>query len=301
MTGNPSPKDKSAKSGAPAGGEAVSTGPGRTEPGRTEPVRKDRRAKSGGPPGEGVKGPGVKKDRRAKTEPGTGVPNPKAAGTQPTKPVTKAAGGEPSRGEPSRGGVGGGVAGGGGAGGGGNAAEPTANEDQRDIFTLALEDALGDFDAIRTDELARVAAERDEYLAALQRLKADYDNSRKRVERQQAETRERANQGLLTKLLPVLDALDLAIAHALDAGSEDAQSLVQIGTLLGDTLAREGLERIDAVGTRFDPTVHDAVAREPGTEQDGESADSQTVSMVLRAGYQLKGRVIRPAMVMVRG
>jgi molecular chaperone GrpE len=169
-----------------------------------------------------------------------------------------------------------------------------------DIFTMKI-GGLADLARIEAEEVSRLAAERDEYLAALQRLQADFDNSRKRAIRQQTETLERANEGLLTKLLPVLDALDLAMAHSESEG-ENTESLGQIGQLLRETLAREGLERIDAVGEAFDPTIHDAVAHEPvadGDEPAGEGAP--TVGTVLRAGYKLKGRVIRPAMVMVRG
>ncbi len=92
------------------------------------------------------------------------------------------------------------------------------------------------------------------------------------------------------KLLPVFDTADLAIAHG---GGEEVK---QIWTALFDALEREGLERIDPVGVAFDPTVHDAVAHEPG-EGDGEPE----VAEVMRAGYRWKGRVLRPAMVKVRG
>jgi molecular chaperone GrpE len=144
-------------------------------------------------------------------------------------------------------------------------------------------------------DLQQLAAERDEYLDSLRRLQADFDNYRKRAVRQQTDLLERAAERLLVQLLPVLDALDLAEAHAAD--NADAAALAQIGTLLRDIVAREGLERIDEVGTAFDPTVHDAVAHEPAKED--EAANS--VSEVMRAGYRLKGRVLRPAMVKVRG
>ncbi len=142
----------------------------------------------------------------------------------------------------------------------------------------------------------RLAAERDEYLDSLRRLQADFDNYRKRAVRQQTELLERATEGLLVQLLPVLDALDLAEAHA---SEEDKTALSQVGTLLRDTLARQGLERIDAVGVEFDPTVHDAVAHEePDGDEDGKGHE---ITEVMRAGYRLKGRVVRPAMVKVKG
>ncbi len=219
-----------------------------------------------------------------------------------------------------------------------------------DPFKLAIAD-YAEFDPLVREEITRVTEERDDYLAALQRLQADFDNFRKRADRQLAETRERASEGLLKKLLPVLDALDLAVEHADTATAEGAtKSLAQIGSLLRDTVEREGLERIDAVNVPFDPTVHDAVMHEPeadpapeaqipaeaaagataaagavtqgGTATDPKAAKlaaaalaaakakalsqappppGPTVSGVMRAGYILKGKVVRPAMVSVRG
>jgi molecular chaperone GrpE len=147
------------------------------------------------------------------------------------------------------------------------------------------------------DGAARTAAERDEYLDALQRLQADFDNYRKRSVRQQTELLERATEGLLVQLLPVLDALDLAEAHA---SKEEQAALSQVGTLLRETLSRQGLERIDAVGVEFDPTVHDAVAHEEKDPDQGEEKPHE-IAEVMRAGYRLKGRVVRPAMVKVKG
>jgi len=157
-------------------------------------------------------------------------------------------------------------------------------------------------------------AERDEYLDALRRLQAEFDNYRKRVVRQQTDLLERASQALVERLLPVLDAFDLAVAHsrANVDGDEAANTLVRIESLLRDVLAKEGLERIDAAGVDFDPTVHDAVARvtslpeddtddEPTDDAPDDTAGRHVVDEVMRAGYRLKGRVLRPAMVRVRG
>jgi molecular chaperone GrpE len=162
-------------------------------------------------------------------------------------------------------------------------------------------------DALPTVELSPIevlALERDEYLDALRRLQAEFDNFRKRTARQQSDLLDRATESLLERLLPVLDALDLAVAHT---SSDDAETnqltglLVQIGTLLRDTLVREGLEQIAETGVDFDPTIHDAVASIPA-EDGEEGADGRhLVDDVLRPGYRLKGRVLRPAMVRVRG
>jgi molecular chaperone GrpE len=137
-------------------------------------------------------------------------------------------------------------------------------------------------------ELQVVARERDEYLDALKRLQADFENYKKRMIKQQTEHLERAAQSLVEKLLPALDAADLAVVHG---GGEEVK---HVWTTLLDTLEREGLERIDPTGGEFDPNLHEAVAHEPGYGE-------QEVSEVLRAGYRWKGRVLRPAMVKVRG
>jgi molecular chaperone GrpE len=166
-------------------------------------------------------------------------------------------------------------------------------------------------------DTAALTAERDEYLGALQRLQADFENYRKRVLRQQEEQSARAAADLIEKLLPVLDTLDLAEAHAAKEEGEAAakDGIAQVRTMLIGVLGREGLERVDESGVAFDPLVHDAVAHaealdpdegEPvGPEDDEQSASGGSgevmVDEVLRSGYRWRGQVLRPAMVRVRG
>ncbi len=201
------------------------------------------------------------------------------------------------------------------------AEEATAEEATVDGAADAL--AEDDGPAILTD-VAALSAQRDEYLESLQRLKADFDNYRKRVARLQAEQSARAEASLVSKLLPVLDNLDLAWAHlgprggGEDAASEEARAIAQARSQLLDVLGRDGLERVDVVGVPFDPTVHDAVAHtEPAPDgpsgapeeeaEEGEAAKADAASHavavdeVLRAGYRWRGQVLRPAMVRVRG
>jgi molecular chaperone GrpE len=140
------------------------------------------------------------------------------------------------------------------------------------------------------DPVAVAVRERNEYKDALIRLQADFENYKKRMIKQQTDHLERAAESLVDKLLPVLDTADLALAHG---GGEDVK---QVTAAITGVLEREGLERIDPIGDPFDPTLHDAVAHEPG-DGDGQ----QEVVEVLRAGYRWKGRVLRPAMVKVRG
>ncbi len=156
------------------------------------------------------------------------------------------------------------------------------------------------------DDAAALAAERDEYLGALQRLKADFENYRKRVLRQQEEQSNRAALDLVGKLLPVLDTLDLAEAHLgtrdePDA-AHDAVALRQARGQLIDVLAKEGLERVDETEVAFDPVVHDAVAHAPADDDAVDGAvGGPVVDEVLRSGYRWRGQVLRPAMVRVRG
>ena len=140
-------------------------------------------------------------------------------------------------------------------------------------------------------DLDRLQMERNDYLDQLLRTRADFDNYRKRMIKQQTESLERAAGDLVGKLLGVLDVLDGANAHG--------EGFEQVGTHLIATLEKEGLERIDPKGRPFDPNEADAVAHEEGAE--GEGGSEPVVSAVLRPGYRWKGRLLRPAMVKVRG
>jgi molecular chaperone GrpE len=136
-------------------------------------------------------------------------------------------------------------------------------------------------------DLSALASERDDYLDQLRRLQADFENYRKRVLKQQEELADRATERLIGDLLPVLDACDAAAQHG-DVGADP------IAKALVDVLEKQGLTKVAPEGEPFDPNHHEAVAHEPG---EGESV----VAEVLRAGYVWKGRVLRPAMVRVRG
>jgi molecular chaperone GrpE len=150
-------------------------------------------------------------------------------------------------------------------------------------------------------ELEAVTAQRDEYLDALQRLQADFDNFRKRTRRREEELSSHYVASLVERLLPVLDALEQVVSHATAEG--DLAVFNQVAQMLRDTLTKEGLEKIDEPGVAFRPEIHDAVAHVPADE-DGEGedeADAPVVEEVLRTGYSLNGKVLRPAMVKVRG
>jgi molecular chaperone GrpE len=171
--------------------------------------------------------------------------------------------------------------------GGGDApvdTEPTDLDDEQ-----AMEEAAA---AVESD-LAELQTERSELVDTLRRVQADFENYRKRVIREQTSLVERSTERLVEELLPVLDSFDGALAHA---SASDPDQLVDglngIHAQLVAVLEKHGLERIAADGSPFDPNEHEAVMSDDGP---GEPAVADT----LRAGYRLKGRVVRPAMVRV--
>ena len=186
----------------------------------------------------------------------------------------------------------------------GGEAHPAAGDDAPEGSEDPAEPGVEPGEGTVLTDAASLAAERDEYLAALQRLKADFDNYRKRVLRQQEEQADRAAGALVVKLLPVLDHLDLARAHLGGddgpEGSEEARALSQARSQLLEVLAKEGLDRVADIDVAFDPVVHDAVAHAP-EEESSPADDGVTVDQVMRAGYRWRGQVLRPAMVRVRG
>jgi molecular chaperone GrpE len=162
--------------------------------------------------------------------------------------------------------------------------EPAGNDGgaAEELLELSQEALLAD--------LERVTAERDQYLDALRRNQADFENFRKRSAKQSADQAEVVAARLVEDLLPVLDACDGAIRH----GAGEVEPI--FAALLG-TLEKGGLERIDPGGEAFDPTRHEAVMHEPA----GEGDEGTVVADVMRPGYSWKGRVLRAAMVKVRG
>ncbi len=152
---------------------------------------------------------------------------------------------------------------------------------------VALEQTAEDAVAEAVELASRFEAERDEYLDMLRRLQAEFENYRRRVEAQREEQRAQAAADLVRELLPVLDACDAAVA----AGHGDVEPVR--AQLLG-TLEKHGLSTVAEAGVSFDPHVHEAVLHEEG---DGEPV----VAEVLRTGYLWNDRVVRAAMVKVRG
>jgi molecular chaperone GrpE len=145
------------------------------------------------------------------------------------------------------------------------------------------------------DELAQAKAEAQTYLEHLQRLQAEFDNYRKRVLREQTSAVELASEPVMRRLLEVLDDFELALIHAGEKPDYDRflHGVELVFAKLVEALKAEGLERIDAQGTPFDPEIHEALL------QSGDGEGEPVVADVLRNGYMLRGRVLRPAGVRV--
>lgn len=133
--------------------------------------------------------------------------------------------------------------------------------------------------------------ERDSFREMAQRLQAEFENYRKRVAAQTTDDINRATGRIAESLLPVLDACEAAfVAHPAE--------IEPLFNLLLTELKKQGLEALDLSGQTFDPAKADAVIHEEG---EGDGSGNPVVSDVLRTGYTWKGRVLRPAMVKVRG
>ena len=133
-----------------------------------------------------------------------------------------------------------------------------------------------------------VLQERDEFKDIALRVQADFENYRKRAASQMGDELDRALGKLVEQLLPVLDACEAAVAHGVEGVEQVWSSLI-------GALQKQGLEALDLAGKPFDPTLADAVMHEEG---DG---SEPVVLEVLRTGYRWKGRVLRAAMVKVKG
>ena len=145
------------------------------------------------------------------------------------------------------------------------------------------------------EELAALTAKADEYLDHLKRLQAEFDNYRKRVLKEQTLAVELAGEPVIRRLLEVVDDFELALMAASDKPDFDRflHGVELVFAKFLDALKAEGLGRIEAEGRPFDPERHEALM------QTGEGEGEPFVSDVLRPGYTLRGRVLRPAGVRV--
>jgi molecular chaperone GrpE len=170
----------------------------------------------------------------------------------------------------------------------------TGFDDADGVDDVLDDEAFADTEVPESTVTEDLTRERDEMRALAQRVQADFENYKKRVERDQVQNAERGMAALVEALLPVLDNFELALI-SVDSADEKVRKGVEL--VYADFVAvleRAGLERIDTDGVPFDPEVHEAVMHDAG---DG----GPTVVETMRTGYRLKGRVLRPAMVKVAG
>ena len=139
-------------------------------------------------------------------------------------------------------------------------------------------------------ELEATRRERDEYLDALRRLKAEFENSRKRLERERSRILQAASERLVVELLPVLDNLD----RALEAEGDIREGVHATRDQLVEVLGSEGLVPVASDGQPFDPNVHEAVMGQPS-----EDHEEGTILQTFQRGYVLNGKPVRIAKVVV--
>jgi molecular chaperone GrpE len=177
-------------------------------------------------------------------------------------------------------------------------AAPDADASAADVIGVDGTDGMADPGELEAEQLIAdletLQRERDDLLDTTKRLQADFENYRKRVLREQTVLVERASESIVEQLLPVLDSFELALANLDGEGDIERvrKGIELVYAELFGVLERAGLEPITAHGAPFDPNEHEAVLQDDG---DGEPH----VGDVLRAGWKLKGRVLRPAMVKV--
>ncbi|WP_077621455.1 nucleotide exchange factor GrpE [Sediminibacillus massiliensis] len=149
---------------------------------------------------------------------------------------------------------------------------------------------------VNNEEFEALKKEKDELYDRLLRLQAEYDNFRKRTQKEKEADRKYKSQALVTELLPVLDNFERALETEIKEDSTESfiDGVKMVHRQLKDALEKEGVEEVKAEGETFDPNVHQAVM-----QVEDDQYESNTVVQELQKGYMLKDRVIRPAMVKV--
>jgi molecular chaperone GrpE len=174
-------------------------------------------------------------------------------------------------------------------------AEQTPEELSKQAAGAALEPTLEASPTLAElrEQLVEARCQAAEYKDGWQRSVAEFQNYRRRVDAEKAETYQMAVGSIIKRYLPVLDDMERAIeARPVDLAWADGIELIY--RKLQSILEAEGLKRIEAEGQKFDPNFHEAASQEPA-----EGAESGTIIAVIRNGYMLGERVIRPAMVRV--
>jgi molecular chaperone GrpE len=150
-------------------------------------------------------------------------------------------------------------------------------------------------DGTAAEEIQKLVAEKQDLQNTLVRRQADFENYRKRVERERQQERHRGAEQLIEQVLPVLDAFDLALkGQNSSANAEYRKGFELIRTQLWNALSKQGLQPIEAVGKQFDPNLHHAIENVPTADK-----PEGTVVGEMQTGYMFHDRVLRPAMVRV--
>ena len=168
----------------------------------------------------------------------------------------------------------------------------TENKDARSTSSPAPETQAGDGE----DEMASMQADLDRFRDLALRSQADFENYKKRCAREKEEAVKYANTSLLDKLVPIIDNFELGLVAARGEGEQSPiySGMNLVLKQLNDFLSDNGLQPIEAVGQKFDPNLHEAIAHEPSDAVPEEHVVRQT-----RRGYKFKDRLLRPSSVVV--
>jgi molecular chaperone GrpE len=175
----------------------------------------------------------------------------------------------------------------------GRAEDRAGNQVASDAGSAGDSGSVGNGSA--AEQLQKLLAEKQELMNTLVRRQADFENYRKRIEKERQQDRHRGVEGLIEQLLPMLDAFDRALlGHDDPANADYRKGFEMIRGQLWSALAKQGLERVQSVGKEFDPHLHHAIEN----VETAEHAPGVVVGE-LQPGYLFHGRVLRPAMVRV--
>lgn len=174
------------------------------------------------------------------------------------------------------------------------AADPSDGFQEKEQSATATAEPPASAEADTEAELRKLRSERDNLLDRLARLQAEFDNSRKRAAKENADYREYAVADAARSLLPVLDSFELALKNAEMKPDDLRKGMELIRKQLNDALQRMNVQRVPAAGQPFDPRVHEAIEM-----VESNNVPDHHVLEELQPGYRIKERLLRPAMVRV--
>ncbi|MCF3941815.1 nucleotide exchange factor GrpE [Oceanobacillus sp. APA_J-5(13-2)] len=180
-----------------------------------------------------------------------------------------------------------------------NKEQAQANEEvkaeEAEVVEEAEQEVITDEKTVNADELAALQKEKDDLYDRILRLQAEYDNFKRRSQKEKEAERKYKAQDLVNDLLPVLDNFERALqVEQTEATSNLIEGISMVYRQLQDALTNNGVEVIDTEGKEFDPNLHHAVM-----QVEDENHESNHIVEELQKGYMLKDRVIRPSMVKV--